>query len=388
MPNTPPTPRLAIGCMSGTSLDGVDAVLLRVSGRGLAMSQAEILGAISVPLGGKHVFAQLARGESSDAPSIAHACWELGKCYQQACRTLCDRAGVDRPDLVCAHGQTVWHAPPVGWQALNPWPIADDLRCPVVYDLRGADLIGGGQGAPITPLADWILFRNASEDRVIVNLGGFCNATRLRAGSSPDLIRAGDLCACNQILDAAARAGIDRPFDPDGTFGARGRASPDAAAELAAMLGRQSRAGRSLGSGDEAWGWVASWAGCLSGEDLLASACEGVASGIVAGMARLGAGEIYLAGGSTRNAALMRSIGVALGRSVRTTDDLGIPASWREGACFAVLGLLLMDGVEITLPGVTGRAGPIPLSGAWILPPHPGPAPHPSPPHHPTAGMS
>jgi anhydro-N-acetylmuramic acid kinase len=131
---------------------------------------------------------------------------------------------------------------------------------------------------------------------------------------------------------------------------------------------------------------VDAWARRLGGEDLLATACRGVAMGIAAGLAGSGSGAVYVGGGSARNATLMRELERTLGGPVRRTDDLGVAAPWREGACFAVLGLLAMDGVEITLPGVTGRRGPIPLSGAWILPPHPGPAPH--PPHRPTAGMS
>jgi 1,6-anhydro-N-acetylmuramate kinase len=372
--------------MSGTSLDGVDAVLLRLRGRGFGMGLDEMLDAVSVPLGGGQVLARLAQGGSADAASIAGACLELGKSHQRACRTLCERAGIERPDLVCAHGQTVWHAPPVGWQAFNPWPIADDLRCPVVYDLRSADLNAGGQGAPITPLADWVLFRHPEQNRLIVNLGGFCNVTNLPAGEAPGSIRAKDLCACNQVLDAAARVGIGRAFDPDGAYAARGRVEPQAEAELFAVLLGQSLAGRSLGSGDEAGGWVDAWARRLGGEDLLATACRGVAMGIAAGLAGSGSGAVYVGGGSARNATLMRELERTLGGPVRRTDDLGVAAPWREGACFAVLGLLAMDGVEITLPGVTGRRGPIPLSGAWILPPHPGPTPH--PPHRPTAGMS
>jgi len=369
--------------MAGTSLDGVDAVLLRVTGRGLGMALDAVLDAVSVPLGGGQLLAQLARGGSADAGAIALACLELGKSHQLACRTLCDRAGIDRPDLVCAHGQTVWHTPPVGWQAFNPWPIAHDLRCPVVYDLRSADLNAGGQGAPITPLADWVLFRHPEQNRLIVNLGGFCNATNLDAGEQPGSIRAKDLCACNQVLDAASRAGIDRAFDPDGASAACGRVHPPAEAELFACLLGQLLEGRSLGSGDEAGRWVSEWSPRLSGQDLLATACRGVARAIAAGLAGMGSGAVYVGGGSARNATLMRDIEHTLGRPVRRTDDLGVAAAWREGACFAVLGLLAMDGVEITLPSVTGRDGSIPLSGAWILPPHPGHAAH-----RPTAGMS
>lgn len=368
---THPQHRLAIGCMSGTSLDGIDAVLVRAAGHGLRLGDLTLIGGASVRLPRRATLTRFAGGEPVAASEIASAAQALGEDHAALCRSLCERHGVRSPDLVCVHGQTVWHRPPAGWQLINPWPVARDIGCAVVYDLRGSDLAGGGQGAPLTPLADWVLFRDREADRLIVNLGGFCNATALPAGCPPEGIRATDLCACNQVLDAAARAGIGRDLDPDGTHASRGRPDPGAADELRAALDAQAESGRSLGSGDEAGGWVDRWADRLGGEDLLASACAGVSGAIAAGLARVGAGEVYLAGGSANNRTLVRMIGDALGSTVLRTDDLGVPASWREAACFGVLGLLAADGVEIALPGVTGRAGPIPLSGAWIRPSQP-----------------
>lgn len=370
-------PRHAIGFMSGTSLDGLDAVLLRAAGRGLSMASVTVVDGISVALGGQQSLSRLAAGEPLSAGEIASAALELGVVHAQAARTLCDRAGLKRPDLACAHGQTVWHRPPIGWQVLNPWPIVRELGCPVVFDLRGADLAAGGQGAPLTPLADWVLFRDPVERRAVVNLGGFCNATILEPGGGPDTVRGADLCACNQVLDAAARAATGEAFDPGGRHAAGGAADRRATDELLAVLASQSRTGASLGSGDEARAWVDGWREKLPGNDLLASACAGVGQAIGEGVRRMAGADaaVYFAGGSVQNRTLMRAIGDALGRPARTTEDAGVPAQWREAACFAVLGLLAADGVEIALPGVTGRAGPIPFSGAWMYPPQNGPRP-------------
>ncbi|MCC5824216.1 MAG: anhydro-N-acetylmuramic acid kinase [Phycisphaerales bacterium] len=375
--------RLAIGCMSGTSLDGIDAVLIRAAGEGLGLRDVSVLGGASVPLSSRGTLVRLAGGEPVTASDIAAAAHALGEDHAALCRALCDQTGVRRPEVACVHGQTVWHRPPAGWQLLNPWPVARELGCAVVYDLRGADLAGGGQGAPLTPLADWVLFRDDQADRVIVNLGGFCNATCLPAGCTPEGVRAADLCACNQVLDAAARAGIGEDYDPDGARAARGTPDRGAVEALRAALDAQTAAGRSLGSGDEARGWIETWAVRLRGEDLLASACAGVGGAIGAGIGRIGQGEVYLAGGSARNRTLVGAIADALGQTVLRTDDLGVPVSWREAACFGVLGLLAADGVEIALSGVTGRAGTIPLSGAWIRPSQSAP-----PDTRQTAGMS
>ncbi len=116
--------------------------------------------------------------------------------------------GCERLDLVVAHGQTVYHAPPLSWQLCAPGPIAHALQVPVLCDLRSADIAAGGQGAPITPIADHILFRHAREARAVVNLGGFCNITTLPAGDDATRVRGGDVCACNQVAGRhRARAG-------------------------------------------------------------------------------------------------------------------------------------------------------------------------------------
>jgi 1,6-anhydro-N-acetylmuramate kinase len=366
--------------MSGTSMDGVDAVLVRARGEGFGLHAVEVVGSASAELGGRATLERLASGEAVAPADIARAALDLGEAYAAAGRAACNAAGIDQPDLVCAHGQTVWHRPPLGWQVFNPWPLAAAMGCPVVYDLRGADLAGGGQGAPVTPLADWVLFRSERATRVIVNLGGFCNITVLPAWGTddgPGGVAACDVCACNQVLDAAARAVLGQGFDPEGSHAARGRADAVATAELRGVLDAQAGAARSLGSGDEAAGWVTRWTGELVADDLLASACAGVGGAIAGGVRRAlgglaadGGVEFVLAGGSAYNRALVAAITHGLGGTVRSIEEIGtgMGPSQREGACFAVLGLLLADGVEITLPGVTGRAGPIPLSGAWIFP--------------------
>ena len=136
--------------MTGTSLDGLDAALAEVRGTGLDAA-ARLLGLVRRPLG-----------------------------------SLAARFASGAIDLVAAHGQTICHAHRRGLtlQLLDPWPIARRLRVPVVHDLRRADLAAGGEGAPITPLADWVLFRSTGEDRTVVNLGGIANLTLLPAGAS------------------------------------------------------------------------------------------------------------------------------------------------------------------------------------------------------------
>jgi len=353
--------RRALGAMTGTSIDALDLALIHVEGEGLSDRPRFIRG-WSFPLGDLAPLTRsLATGAAllgQDIAALAHALAEL---HARAITSI--RSDVGDLDLVAVHGQTVFHRPPVSWQLLNPWPIARAAACPVVFDMRGADLAAGGQGAPITPLADWIFFRDATRPRAIINLGGFCNITILPLGG-PVGIRGFDVCACNQILDAVARYALNVPYDVGGVQALAGTPDAGATTELRTILEAQRAEKRSLGTGDEGMVWVHRWLTRLAPRDLAASAAGAIGSVI---SAAAGPGnELVLAGGGVRNRALVRAIGA--GGDTRTTDDLGVPACYREAAAIAILGVLCADGTPITLPQVTGVPTPAPISGAWVFP--------------------
>ncbi|MBL8763637.1 MAG: anhydro-N-acetylmuramic acid kinase [Phycisphaerae bacterium] len=363
--------RLVVGCMTGTSLDGLDVALVRIEGRGLDMTPS-LLRAASHPLGELATrLRTLAEDRPVPASAAARAALELALLHAEAVTSL---LGSDRADLICVHGQTIHHAPPVSWQLIQPAPIARAAGAPVVYDLRQADLAAGGQGAPITPLADWILFRSPHRPVAVVNLGGFCNVTLLPrdAGGEPSAslraIRAGDVCACNHVLDAVARRMLDRPFDAEGAIATYGRVDPAATDDLLRFAPDPTQSAhrtRSLGSGDEAIAWVERHAQRLSAADLSASACRAVAMAVARWIDE--PHDVLLAGGGRRNQRLRHELAAALGDTPRSDHEL---AEYREAACFAVLGALAQDRVPLTLPHVTGLpAGQAaPVAGAWVLP--------------------
>ncbi len=363
--------RLVVGCMTGTSLDGLDVALVRVRGTGLAM-RAEIVSSGSRPLPDTNdsdaiILHYLADGGPCDTEQIAKAAHWFSVFHAEVVEEVLAMVGLRRPDLVCVHGQTVFHRPPLSWQLFNPWPLARSSGAPVVFDLRGADLAAGGQGAPITPLADWVLFRRA-EPVVVVNLGGFCNITRLPSANTPDAtawIEAKDVCASNQVLDGVARKVMGTPFDANGETAAAGRVHPEAVEQLIRILEGQSIAGRSLGTGDEAAEWIGNWWERI-GLDLARCAVEGVAR-TIAGACH-GGGPAVLAGGGVKNAALVSRLRELHSAAVTTTDEMGIAPEYREAACMAVLGALCQDRVAITLPQVTGVPAPAPVAGCWVWP--------------------
>jgi anhydro-N-acetylmuramic acid kinase len=373
--------RNVVGCMTGTSMDAIDAALVTVHGAGLQMRVAvrrcatQPLGSLVAPL---H---QLASLEPMSAGRIAKLARDLAFRHVTAVRKLTSQ---ERVDLIAVHGQTVFHAPPVSWQLLVPAPIADAFQVPVVFDLRAADLAAGGQGAPITPLADYVLFRHDVETRAIVNLGGYANYTLLPGRSvlphdaQEDWVRAirgGDICVCNQLLDAVARDLFGQPFDEGGQLAATGEVRSDLRDSLVGLLRGQGQMGRSLGTGDELGGWIDEHRGRHPGEDLARSACEVLAIAVSDTIAEVAqrygfspVNRVLLAGGGLKNRVLTAAFQRHSQAEVGPTDDFGVPASHREAAAMAVLGALCQDGVPITLPHVTGVREPAPLAGAWICP--------------------
>lgn len=362
--------RLVAGLMTGTSIDAIDAALVRISGRGpgitcdLLRTTTRTLGELTDPL------RRLADGESFRAHDIVSIADELARKHVRAVSALLDGASCD---LICVHGQTVYHRPPLSWQLMNATPVAIGLQTPVVFDLRAADLAAGGQGAPITPIADFVLFRDTDERRAIVNFGGFCNVTILPAAPEDDSVestiaklKARDVCACNQLLDGVARARFGEAFDTNGERAATGVVDEAALIALGELLAAQAGANRSLGSGDELGEWIAAYAGELPGEDQARTACSAVAATIAEAVE--GVDRILVAGGGVQNRTLLEELRAQADSPIDLTDECGVPASYREAVAMAVLGALCEDRVPITLPQVTGVNPPPPVAGVWVHP--------------------
>lgn len=363
-----------VGCMTGTSIDGLDAAAVRIEGEGLGMrarferAATRSLGALGARL----------RAVAEQAPTTAGEIAKLSREFSLLHVEVIDEVlGGDRADLVAVHGQTVFHEPPASWQLLTPAVIARGVGAPVVSDLRAADLAAGGQGAPITPLADWVCFRGLGEALAVVNLGGFCNVTMLPGSAAGELggeaalglIRGRDVCACNHILDTVARRVLGVPYDEGGGAAMGGEVDEEALDDLLGVLAAQRGAGRSLGTGDEVMSWVGRHRLRVSGGGLGATACEAIGQ-MVAGAVRGGEGEIsrvLLAGGGVRNRALVGAIASCCSCRVETTDAQGVPSGYREAMCMGILGALCQDRVPITLSAVTGAAVP-PAAGVWCYP--------------------
>lgn len=336
--------------MTGTSLDGIDAAVVVVSGQGLAM-RVEVVSHAADLLGvAKETLQQLISGECVSTRKIAAAADALSN---QTAAVMRKALGDRSIDFAGVHGQTVLHAPPYSWQLINAVAIAEALACPVASNMRGGDLAAGGEGAPITPLADWILFRSDVR-RAIVNLGGYCNITWLPpTGIGIDGIRGRDICVCNQLLDAAAMRRLGSAWDKDGQHAAAGVVDQAVSDALKKRL--MGTASGSLGTGDESLDWLDERpARDTPSDTLLASMAHAIGSVIGAAAAK-DADEVLVAGGGCHHRPLVDAIAGAATIPVVPSSDLGIPIEAREAACIAILAALDRDGISITLPSVTGR---------------------------------
>ena len=358
--------RIAVGTMTGTSIDGLDVAVIATRGRGLELEVEPIahvhapLGELAPPL---RALAEQVPATSREIAALAHA---FGRLHAETIGTLLEACG-RTPDLVALHGQTVLHAPPLGWALLDPGPVLAAVNCPVVTGLRVNDLASGGQGAPITPLADWVLF-GTDRPRTVVNLGGYCNVTLLPDRTAGTEGLAGrDVCPCNHLLDTAARRWLRSPMDRDGATAARGRPQEALASELASELAGDAGAlPQALGTGDEQLRLLDRLEPLGSVPDRLATLVDAVARAITTGF---GPGEeVLLFGGGAHHPGLQAGLERHHPAARIRAGSHGVEPETRESVAMAVLGLLARDGIPITVAEVTGRRRRTShLDGVWHL---------------------
>ncbi|HTA38920.1 MAG TPA: anhydro-N-acetylmuramic acid kinase [Candidatus Acidoferrales bacterium] len=357
---------IAVGLMSGTSLDGIDAALVRLEPR-------ERSYAIELLAFETYAFeAELARSLRDALPpnagsveGAAHLHAALGRAFAAAARAVAGNAHVD---FVASHGQTVWHDGPqhVTLQLGDAFAIREAMRATVCYDFRSADCAAGGHGAPLVPYVDRLLFGDDREDRVALNLGGIANVTLLPAGGR---VWAFDTGPANINIDAfvAERTGGSQRCDTDGALAARGRVVDEI---LEAMLADPYFAlTPPKTTGREYFGapFLRRFAQHLSNvtlEDGAATLTELTAATVAHAVdsANLDAPRLLAGGGGAHNPTLLGRIAARLPKvRVETTDAAGVPVDAKEAIAFAILGYETLRGRPSNVPGATGAPRAVPL---------------------------
>ena len=371
-----------IGLMSGTSADGMDAALTEITGCGLD-TRVKMLGFVSLPYPEpvRNEILRLASGTAGGSRDLALFSFLLGKISLDACLAVCRQAEIDPStvDLVGSHGQTLYHQPvPVDYlgtpvrgtlQLGEPSVISEGLGCPVVSDFRVRDLAAGGQGAPLVPYAEYLLYRQENRTIGLQNIGGIGNLTLLPAHGRPEDTLAFDTGPGNMLIDQLMERFSEGKvhYDADGAFAASGQVSPALLSFLLSDPYLRRKPPKSTGR--EAYGTA--YVNALLQEadrlgtppqDVVATATMFTAECIRIGVrdfCPLQPDELIVGGGGSRNGMLMRYIRDALSVPVRTNEDLGYNSDAKEAVAFAILANECVHGICSNMPSVTGAAHPV-----------------------------
>ncbi|WP_400164326.1 anhydro-N-acetylmuramic acid kinase [Brevibacillus sp. TJ4] len=385
---------LLVGLMSGTSLDGIDAALVAVQTDAQGeIERVSLREFVYVPYSDelRDWLMNLCSVETARLDQLTVAHYGLSEWYAHAVRAVLDKAKVeaDQVDAVCMHGQTVWH---IAGRAAFPGPtgpgevraslqigelstLAERTGIAVVGNFRARDLAADGEGAPLVPYADYILFRDAKKGRLLQNIGGIANVTVLPAGAGIEQVVAFDTGPGNMIIDQIVQHVSEGKlrYDEGGRLAAGGSVHTPLLEKLLADPYYQLTPPKSTGR--EVYGKAfaqelaaeAQRQG-IGGADLIATATALTAATIADAYKRFvfpstRVEEVIVSGGGAHNATLLQMLRSRLpdGMTVTTTQQFGVPDDAKEAVAFAILGHETLMGRPSNVPSVTGAKRAVPL---------------------------
>jgi anhydro-N-acetylmuramic acid kinase len=367
---------LVAGVMSGTSADGIDVAVVRLMGRGFR-TRFQLLSHkhFEYPATVRRAVLAAMNAENISVTDLSRLNFLLGELYAEAVANAARDAGT-KIELVGCHGQTIYHQGAgkkflgrdvtCTWQTGEGAVIAERVGVPVVSDFRVADMAAGGQGAPLVPYLDFLLYRHARRGRIVQNIGGIGNLTAIPKGASPEQVVAFDTGPGNMVMDALAERMYDQPFDRDGKIAATGVVIDRVVAKILGApffkkLGPKTAGREQFGREFVKW-FVAQ---CraekkrASGADIMATAAALTARSIGLAVRGLGEGfsDYIVSGGGARNKTLFKMIGdelAPLKLKISTTDEHGLPSEAKEAAAFAVLAYATWNREASNVPSATG----------------------------------
>lgn len=386
---------LVLGLMAGTSADGIDVALARIGGEPPKL-KAELLRHTTLPYPAalRSEVLRVAEGNAATAGEISRLNFRVGRAFADALLAACRqfRVAPRAIDLVGSHGQTIFHqgkpemfcgaATASTLQIGEPAVIAARSGITTVGDFRPADMACDGQGAPLVPFADYVLYRHATIGRVALNLGGIGNVTVLPAGARPSQIIAFDTGPGNMVIDALVSRftrGRER-FDRDARRAQLGRALPKLVDEL--MRDPYLRVKPPKSTGREYFGKEYVQRLLALGRkhgarpnDLIRAATVFTALSVVDALHRFvlprtNIRELIVSGGGARNPLIVGQISAALpGIAVAPSSRFGVPGEAKEAFAFAVLAYESFRRRAANVPSATGAAGPAILGKICYAPP-------------------
>jgi anhydro-N-acetylmuramic acid kinase len=369
------------GLMSGTSADGVDVAIID-----FAIGALKVLAFDTYPYPpciGKAI-SKLFSDEKTPVSDICHLNFAIGEVFADAVLKLCrkSRISINSIDLIGSHGQTIYHNPKGSrfgrlllrstLQIGEPCVIAGRTGKTVVADFRPADIAAGGQGAPLVPYADYLLFSHKKKNRVVQNIGGIANLTWLKARASIEDVLAFDTGPGNMIIDHITNLitkGRYR-YDVDGRIAAKGKVDTSLLKKLMQHKFLKRRPPKSTGREEFGTAFsnhlynTAAKAG-LKPADILATVTAFTARSIIAAYRRflpMLPDEVILCGGGAKNKTLVKMLKEQIEPAkVLLTDDFGINADAKEAISFAILAGETIRGIPNNVPSATGAKTPVVL---------------------------
>lgn len=391
--NTPV--RRVVGMMSGTSVDGIDSAVVEISGPP-KQPQVKLLAFQNSPYPDsvrRQIFA-LFQPQKATVDKIGYMNFLLGELYAQAALSVIRQAGLPSAEiaLIGSHGQTIWHEPcvcsrdgyPVRYtvQIGEGSVIAQRTGIPTITDFRVADMAMGGQGAPLVPFSEYLLYRREKETILLQNIGGIGNMTVMPADARPDQVYAFDTGPGNMIIDALVSALTDGryTYDRGGAWAAQGKVNP----ELLSLLRDEPYYSRPLPKttgrelfGEQYLARILDWQSTrhIPDADLVATVTDLTAWSISDAYERYvsekyPAVELIVGGGGSYNKTLMDFLSKRFARhgiAVKTQEALGWNSDAKEAVAFALLADRWLLGLPNTLPSVTGAREAV-IMGKLSLP--------------------
>jgi len=353
-------PEYYIGLMSGTSMDGIDAVLVSFDKSGVNVAatleraypdtlRRALLNAVTTPV---------------DQPieNIGSMDRQVGECFRDAALALLESSDVTADDVLAigSHGQTVRHQPdavaPYSLQIGNPATIASGMGIATVADFRSADIAAGGQGAPLVPPFHRWLFGDTETDRAILNIGGIANVTLLKTDSSP--VIGFDTGPGNTLLDRWIQAHRRMPFDRNGDWAASGTCIDVLLERLLSFGYFDLLPPKSTGLEDFNLEWLSEYGPDEYDPADVQSTLGELTARAVANSIRDHAPEtkeLYVCGGGAHNKDLLRRLARNMPNTgIDTTHAVGLDPDWVEAVAFAWLAMRTMKNETGNLPSVTG----------------------------------
>jgi anhydro-N-acetylmuramic acid kinase len=338
------------GVMSGTSLDGIDVAIVEIAGR-----RIQTMGFQSTPYSAEMRLAILAVSDASTQTSaVSRLNFQLGELHARAVLRAVRRFGPVK--LIGCHGQTIYHEGAkntlqIGEAAV----IAERTSVPVVSNFRARDIAAGGQGAPLVPYVDYLLFRHRTRTRIALNIGGIANITAIPADGRSEDVVAFDTGPGNMAIDALAHE-LGHRYDRGGKIAERGQVNTALLDELMGDQYYRRKPPKSAGREQYGAGFIDRLKRTgLATEDLIATATVLTAATIALAVRPFAPAELIASGGGVHNPQIMGHLAAFLpGVAVSTSTDHGIDADAKEAVAFAVLAHETWRARPANLPSATG----------------------------------